>query len=159
MVIFTISEKLFGSKKFLVIIGIFIIILIAAVMFAIFRDDPYTAEFDGKKYCLKAETKSDISKFADFFGLKIADEPVYTKNIVIPDNFNDIYLQYNDLQKQIGLDLEKYKAQNCTLNSYEIISPESQKECVLNLIIFDDRIIGGDISERIYGGKMYSLKG
>ncbi len=156
MVIFTVFQKLIKSKKIIIFLGAFIIIL-TTILFVIFRDDPYTAEFDGKTYSLRAETREEISEFADFFALKIVDEPIYTKNITIPSHFNDTYLQYNDLQKQIGLDLEKYKSKNCTLYSYEIISPERKNGCVLNLIIMDGRVIGGDISEREYGGKMFGL--
>ncbi len=131
--------------------------LLTTVLFVVFRDDPSTAEFDGKTYSLRAGSNKEISEFADFFGLKIDDEPIYVKNIVIPSNFNDIYLQYNDIQKHIGLDLNKYKGESCTLYSYEIISPENKKNCVLNVIIQNNLIIGGDISEREYGGKMFGL--
>lgn len=156
MVIFTVSKKLIKSKKFFIILGVFIILL-TTVLFVVFRDNPNTAEFDGKTYSLRADSDKEISEFADFFGLKIDDEPMYMKNILIPSNFNNIYLQYNDLQKQIGLNLEKYRGQSCTLYSYAIISPENKKNCVLNLIIHNDIVIGGDISEREYGGKIFGL--
>ncbi len=156
MVIFTVSEKLIKSKVFFIILAAFIMVL-TTLMFVIFHDDPYTAEFEGKTYSLRVGSKKEISGFADFFGLKIADEPTNVKNIIIPSDFNDIYLQYNDIQKQIGLNLEKFKGQNCTLYSYEIISPESRKGDLLNLIIQNDIVIGCDISEKEYNGKMFSL--
>lgn len=157
MVIFTVSQKLLKSKKVFIFLAV-IIIFITALLFVIFYDDPYTAEFDNKSYSLRVKTKKDISEFVAFFGLKIIDDPIYVNNITIPSNFNDIYLKYNDLQKEIGLDLEKYKGQDCTLYSYEIIFPERYKGNILNLIIQGDKVIGCDISQKEYNGKMFSLR-
>lgn len=159
MVIFTFSKKIFGSKKVRICLVVLIVVVLATAIFFIFRDDPDTAEFDGKTYSIRADTTQEIMELADFFGLKINSEPIYVKNVVIPAEFNDIYSHYNDLQKLVGLDLEKYKGRQCRLYSYRIIEPKEENSSILNLLILDGRVIGGDISEEIFDGEIYALSG
>lgn len=88
-------------------------------------------------------------------GLKISvNEDLCTyKETVIPNEFGEVYEEYNMLQKQAGFDLSDFKGKSVTVYSY----PVSGEEKVLTLIICDGKIIGGDIAETKINGKMKSL--
>lgn len=77
-----------------------------------------------------------------------------SKTVVIPREFSAVYNKYNALQKQAGYDLARFKGKEVTVYTYNC---EDNK--AVNLIIFKDKLIGGDIAETSLGGSMTALKG
>ena len=75
----------------------------------------------------------------------------------IPSKFNETYTSYNELQKQQGLDLTKYAGKECTKYTYEILNYDGDEKIVANLLVLDNRVIGGDISERQKDGFMHTF--
>ena len=53
-------------------------------------------------------TNRDRVDFLRSFGWEVAEEPLATQEMVIPQEFDDSYAQYIDLQRQQGFDLERY---------------------------------------------------
>ena len=133
--------------------------MIITTAFFIFNYDPPVAEYNGIVYSTSAADEEEIQKFAEQFGLKTKKEPVFVKEITIPEQFNEVYEHYNDIQKSVGLDLEKYKKAKCRLLSYRLDGYNGDDRVLLNLIICDDRVVAGDISEEKYNGFMLSLAG
>ena len=68
-----------------------------------------------------------------------------SKQIEIPYVFNDVYSEYQNLQKQAGYDLEKYAGSKATLYTYSLIF-EGRSDVYAHLLVADERVIGGDIS-------------
>ena len=55
-------------------------------------------------------------------------------------------MEYNNLQKMQGLDLSKYKRKNVTRYTYKIKNYDGYEGTVYaNLLVYRNRIIGGDI--------------
>lgn len=82
------------------------------------------------------------------FGWEVGIAPTSIKEIRIPANFDDAYEQYNALQREQGFDLRKYRACYAYKYTYDILNfdePSPVPICA-NLIIYDGRIIGADIS-------------
>lgn len=68
------------------------------------------------------------------------------KSITVPARWNDVYINYNELQTDQGYDLAPYKGQNVTLYTYEITNYEGYTEgIVADLLVCDGKVIGGDI--------------
>lgn len=88
-------------------------------------------------------------------GYDINETALYTKEITVPQDFGDVYKSYNALQKQAGFDLSDYKGEKATLYCYEL-SYDSGR--VVNLLVADGEIIGGDICETNINGEMKPLK-
>lgn len=77
----------------------------------------------------------------------------------IPEKFYDVYENYNALQQLANYDLSLYKGCEVTIYTYTINPPSDYTgECVANLMVYNDRIIGGDISATALGGFMLPLK-
>ena len=82
------------------------------------------------------------------FGWDVGIAPTAIKEIRIPANFDDAYEQYNALQREQGFDLRKYRACYAYKYTYDILNyaePSPVPICV-NLIVYDGKIIGADIS-------------
>lgn len=88
-------------------------------------------------------------------GLEADDSDVTCKDIVIPESFNDVYTEYNRLQKEAGFDLSNYKGQSATVYTY---SSAADKTKQIHLLVHDGCIIGGDIATVTVNGEMKPLK-
>ena len=82
------------------------------------------------------------------YGWDVGIAPTAIKEIRIPANFDEAYEQYNALQREQGFDLRKYRACYAYKYTYDILNyaePSPVPICV-NLIVYDGKIIGADIS-------------
>lgn len=92
-------------------------------------------------------------------GWEVDPTPVSIKEVTIPQEFNDVYCNYNSLQKNQGYNLEKYKGKKVTGISYKVLNyPDQQAEVRLNLLVYKGKIIGGDVHSLQLDGFMQGLK-
>lgn len=105
-----------------------------------------------------AKTNAQRLSFIKKLGyVTLSNEPS-SKRVNIPDVFYDVYNNYNSLQQKAGYDLSLYKGCDVIIYTYKIKPPsDSTDECVINLIVYKDQIIGGDISSTALGGFMLPL--
>lgn len=97
--------------------------------------------------------------FAASVGCDVDETAVSVKQVRIPDEFSEVYKQYNALQKQAGYDLEGYKGCTVTLYTYKVLQGGiAGEETFVNLIVYRGRVIGGDISTAALDGSMLPLK-
>lgn len=78
------------------------------------------------------------------------------KEITIPTEFDDVYNNYNAVQREAGFDLLPYAGQKCRVYTYELLN-HPFGECRANIIMCRGKIIGGDISSVSIDGFMESL--
>ena len=106
-----------------------------------------------------AQTNSDRITFIENLEYELLSNEPSVKTVTIPESFSDVYKDYNDLQRIAGYDLSAYKGCEVTIYTYSILPPESYSgECVFNMIVYNDRVIGGDVSSPSLGGFMLPVK-
>lgn len=114
------------------------------------------AEADGVgRYSLKAENTARQEEFLSQFGLKARTASKKTDRVTIPKKWNEVYENYNKLQKIVGLDLEKLKGREVERVVFKL--ENSEKYAVL--LIWEGRVVGGHLSTGIYGEGYESLNG
>ena len=110
---------------------------------------------------MKATTNDERTAFFEQFGWQVKQEPVEVKEVVIPEDFDDVYTQYNNIQNEQGLDLELFKGVRVKYWSYEIENypgyENSDGKIRGNLLIYNGVIIGGDISNIELNGFMHTF--
>ena len=98
-------------------------------------------------------------EFLDSYGWRA--EPVCIEQVSykIPDNFDEVYNNYNELQKLSGLDLTQYKGRNAIRYTYTISNfpIETEEDVRANVICVAGEPVGGDIMTVKLDGFMYSL--
>ena len=109
-----------------------------------------------------AETADDRLKFISDLGWIVDEEPVEVRQIAIPQEFDDVYSNYNEIQLSQGYDLTKYAGRSAKRWTYIIRNyPDvsSDEDYVrINLLVCDGKIIGGDICSIKLDGFMHGFE-
>ena len=114
----------------------------------------------GAQYSIQAGENEQRIDFLKQFGWEVEQEPVSIEEIVIPQQFNQVYERYNELQKTQGMDLIKYAGKTVKKVVYQITNYQRQDTIVhATLLIYHDKVIGGDISSAELDGFMYGFMG
>ncbi len=94
------------------------------------------------------------------FGWELAADPVEIRQVTIPDVFNDVYTQYNDMQKAQGMDLTRYRGKTAKRWTYEITNyPDAgDRRVYADLLIYNGQVIGGSIGTREADGFMHGFR-
>lgn len=90
-------------------------------------------------------------------GWEVEEEPVEFIEVKIPDEFDGVYNDYNEIQKRQGMDLSKYSGRRVMRYTYKIKNYPSEDGVVANLIVYKGKLIGGDVSSPKMGGFMHAL--
>ncbi len=94
----------------------------------------------------KIKTAEDREAFLAQFGWEFEKTPVEEVTMKIPAEFDKVMNAYNELQKNQGLDLAKYKGKEVTRYTYKITNyPDYKGTVFANVIIYKNRVIGGDV--------------
>ena len=108
----------------------------------------------------KIKTNEDRINFLTQLGWKVSEKPLEEVAVTIPDEFDAVFLEYNNLQKEMGLDLSRYKRKDVMRYTYEVIGyPGYNGVVYANLLIYKNKVIGGDICSADVNGFVTSLKG
>ena len=109
-----------------------------------------------------AETADDRLKFISDLGWIVDEEPVEVRQIAIPQEFDDVYSNYNEIQLSQGYDLTKYAGRSAKRWTYIIRNyPDvsSDEDYVrINLLVCDGKIIGGDVCSIKLDGFMHGFE-
>ena len=133
-----------STVKFFAIIVLAIAILGACLLFGTGAEVTAAildVRLDGMK------TNEDRLEFISQFGIEVAGEARESEKFAIPENFDRVLSAYNEIQKEQGFDLTKYKNKKVTRYTYSVKGYEGYEGDVnVNLIIYRDTVIGCDIS-------------
>lgn len=115
----------------------------------------------GKPTVYNLKTESQRQEFIKSMGWEVPKDYLECKVITIPEEWNDVYEEYNKLQKEQGFNLEKYKGKTVEIYTYQVLNYEGHKDkncMVCNLMICDGVLIGGDICCTELNGFMQGLR-
>ena len=94
----------------------------------------------------KIKTNDDRIDFLEQFGWTVQENAIEEKKVSIPSEFDKIMLSYNEFQREMGLDLAKYKGKEVMRYTYEITNfPDYDGRVYANLLVYRNKVIGGDI--------------
>lgn len=154
---FVYSVKTSKSKIVALVVAI-IAIIAAIVMVAGKAESPAATD---SSVNLKAENAEQRAAFLSQFGWKFSPDPVEVTEIIIPSDFSTGYTEYAEMNKAAGFDLEPYKGMRAKRWTYDILNYPGYENKTgyvqANILVFDGRVIGGDICSLEQGGFMHSF--
>lgn len=95
---------------------------------------------------INCSTTQERTKYLTSLGWEFGSDE-REKEITIPNEFNDIYQSYNEIQKNQGFNLEEYKGKKATLYTYDITNCESSDKAIADLIVIDGVLVGADLCD------------
>lgn len=108
----------------------------------------------------EVKSEQDVRKFLQSLKWEIKPDSMTSEEVTIPSDFNEIYTEYNDLQKSQGLDLSKYKRKTVMRYTYEISNFKDWDGIVYaTVLVYRDKIIGGDICSADANGFICGFEG
>ena len=91
-------------------------------------------------------------------GWEVSEEPRGEREVQIPEEFDEVYDSYNQIQQAQGLDLAPYKGNRATLFTYEVANhPSGEQGVTANLLIRRGKLIAADISSPQADGFVHGL--
>ncbi len=138
-----------STIKFFAVICVALVTLITLIAFVPNYGDSVIDQTVSKDATInydKIKTNEDRIEFLSQFGWEVKAEAVTASEVTIPTEFDKVFTGYNEIQKRQGLDLSKYKKKNVMRYTYEITNYKGYDGTVYaNLIVYRNRVIGGDI--------------
>ena len=142
--------KLFNRRN----VAVLILVLVAIIGFFILL--VYSSENSVRKEIV-CSSESSVVDYITSFGLEIGE--VKTDEVTIPDVFNDVYNNYNDIQKSQGFDLTMYKGEKVSRYTYRVLNYHIPDINVFaEVLLFDKKVIAADIYTTEVDGFIKPLK-
>lgn len=135
------------------------ILIIPVVLFAVLLSVLLVC----RRTAIRGETLTGRANYAKSLGYSISADSESVRNIVIPAVFGNVYENYNTLQKECGFDLSLYKGEDAVQYTYKVTgytddSGNALDNIIMNIIVCDGKVIGGDICSAELDGFMTGLK-
>ena len=106
-----------------------------------------------------AASNDERVKFLTDLGWEVTPSPKESMQVKIPSESSEVYDRYNTLQKSQGYDLMEYAGKTVMRYVYEIKNyPGATEPVYATLLVYKDRIIGGDVTNSGPGGQVQGLK-
>ena len=107
----------------------------------------------------RVKTNEDRINFIRQFGWEVEESAIEVAEVAVPKQFDQVYEAYNAMQKEQGLDLEKYRGKSAKRWSYRVLNyPGEVGEIHCNLLLVGNRIVAADISKVELDGFMHGLE-
>lgn len=145
------------TKRLLVMLCI-VVLGIASLLSIPFRSDTDARETVAPVPSFKGETQEERIAFLKNFGWEVDGTPLEITEVMIPEEFDPVYEKYNAMQKEESFDLTKYKGKRVKRYTYSIVNyPEYDGPVVANILVYQKKIIGGDICSLALDGFMHGF--
>lgn len=127
------------------IFGIILTITGIVVIAITFVTNHIGSESKSVSAIISASTDEERRAYLESMGWE-TDTEFETKELTIPENWNNVYNDYNEVQLNQGFDLSNYKGKKVTLYTYTITNYEDLSEGVVaDMLVCDGNLIGGDV--------------
>ena len=150
-----------STAKFLAVVAVALTTLVLLVVFvpSYSVSDSAVSETAVYRYT-GIRSDGDRREFLGQFGWEVADAVVEEREVTVPSEFDKVFAAYNELQKEQGFDLSRYKKKTVMRYTYEITNFEGYDGTVYaNLIVYRGRVIGADLTSKELDGFVCGLEG
>ena len=107
----------------------------------------------------KIKTAEDVVNFLKQFGWTAETTPTEVKTVTVPEEFDKVYAAYNEMQKEQGLNLTKYRGKDVTRYTMTITNyPNYTGTVYANVLVYRNRVIGGDVCSADVSGFVHGFE-
>ena len=161
MFVLSVSSK--NITKFLfILVCVCLATVVTASVFSDFKKNDSADKVNADaSFSTNAKTAEDVLNFISQYGWKVDAEPIEIRDVVIPEEFDEVYTNYNKIQISQGFDMtdfagKKVKRKTYTIKNYPGFSEEDDF-IRINILIYDGKVIGGDVCSIKLDGFMHGF--
>ena len=104
------------------------------------------------------KSNEDRIAYLQSYGWQVAPDPVSVEELIIPEEFDETYQEYLDLQSAQGFDLTDYCGKRVKRYTYEVLNyPTGESGIQAGLLLYKNTVIGGDVLSPQLGGFIHGL--
>ena len=118
------------------------------------RETSASAVPDGKGI----RTNEDRIRYLAAYGWEVKEEPLATQELIIPEEPDDSYDEYLQVQEEQGFDLTKLAGKRVRRYTYEILNyPTGETGVQASLLIRRHTVVGGEVLSPRLDGFIHGL--
>lgn len=152
---FVVSVKT-TKKKLWIIAGVAVLAVVLLLLLGLHKKEQPAATASGAT--LLAADSAERLAFFQQYGWQVSDEPTEICEVIIPEEFNDVYENYNAIQKQQEMDLTPYKGKRVKRWTYQVTNyPNKTDGVYADILIYNGKVVGGDIHSSELNGFMHGF--
>ncbi len=149
------TAKVSKAKLVAILLVIAIIVALLVVLSSRAGQDGTTAE----NVVTTVASNEDRVAYLQSFGWEVADSPLESQEVRIPAELPEVLQRYNELQQSQGFDLEQFAGKTVRRYVYEVLNyPDTTDSYYATLLVYDDQVIGGDVTAASQDGLMQGLQ-
>ena len=148
------------TAKKLKYIGVAAAVFLLAVLGGVYLvSTTETAQVLGSTgFDLRAGTEEERLSFFSQFGWSLDPDSKAVKEVILPEEPDDVYKSYNELQRSQGFDLMPYYGKRVKCYSYDVLNHPSKSETVRGtILVYRGKVIAGDVASAALDGFMETL--
>ena len=105
------------------------------------------------------KTNEDRVAYLESYGWQVNPQALSVEELILPEEFDETYTQYLELQAGQGFDLEAYRGKRVKRYTYEITNyPTGEQGIQAGLLLYKNTVIGGDVLSNQLGGFIHGLE-
>lgn len=141
-----------GKMITTLLIAAVIVVLLVALCSAAKKDSAESA-------VTTVQSNDDRVAYLESLGWEVDPDPVETQEVRVPEVLPEVLARYNELQKSQGYDLCRYSGKTLKRYVYEVENyPDTTESYYATLLIYQNQVVGGDVSSSAQGGLMQGLR-
>jgi len=107
----------------------------------------------------KVKTNEDKIAYLESYGWQVNPEPLAVEELLIPEEFDDTYTKYLELQRSQGFDLSECCGKRVKRYTYEITNyPTGETEVQISLLVYKNKVVGGEVLSAQLDGFLHGLE-
>ena len=155
---YIVSMKLTRKRKIIALCAVLALVLAGALgVIHWLGDESVSASGQVDPKLSQVKSNEDRIKFIQQYGWTVTEEPVEIEEVLIPNEFDDTYEQYNTIQKSQGFDLSRYKGKTAKRYSYAVTNYPNRQGVLANLLVVDEKVVGGDLCSTEPNGVLHGF--
>ena len=137
------------------VIAVLLLLAILAVA-VIFRFDIVSKR---EESTVSGTDSFSVSEYIASFGVETDSSTCVIDEVIVPTEFNDVYESYNDIQKEQGFDLKKYKGLTLSRYTLEVTNYTDKNISVFaEVLTYRGEVVAADIYSTSVNGFILPLK-
>ncbi len=155
---FIFTAKLTKKKLVAAIVAAGLVLCLLIVLVAARADAPPRETVSLMPDATGIRDNDDRMAFLTSCGWEVGAQPAEYTEVVIPETFDSVLNNYNELQASQGFDLLKYKGKRVMRYTYAVENyPTGEKNVSAVIFVYKNRVIAGDVHSASLDGFMHGL--